>query len=217
MNYIVLKKQIFGKGTMLNINLNEQFDKGDFICVSGKSGVGKTSVLRMLAGLLDPDQGNVEINGNCWFNSEKKINIATNKRKIGFVFQDYGLFPNMTVLQNICFSPESENDPEYLDELMSITQIGELKKRKPKTLSGGQQQRVALVRALVRKADLLFLDEPLSALEEDMRKQLQGYIKEIHQRYQLTTIWVSHSENEIGRVAKRNWHLVDGRIVEKKP
>jgi molybdate transport system ATP-binding protein len=200
-------------GNMLfDVSFNIQ--EGSFIGIYGASGAGKTSLLRMLAGFLAPEKGFIKVNGSDWYNSQKKINLAPQKRRIGFVFQDYALFPNMTVKENLVFALDKTTNPSAVEELLSFVELEQFKNRKIQTLSGGQKQRVALARALVRKPDLLLLDEPLSALDTELREKLQTLILQIHRQFNLTTILVSHDISEMIRLADEIIFLKDG-LVEK--
>ncbi|MCP4443560.1 MAG: ATP-binding cassette domain-containing protein [Aureispira sp.] len=185
--------------------------EGELVAVYGDSGVGKTTVLRILAGLAQPDSGELYVNGNCWLDTNKKISWTAQQRKVGMVFQDYALFPNMTVLENLQFAANNER---LINELLEYTELESLQNRKPNTLSGGQQQRVALARALVMEPQLLLLDEPLSALDLRMRKQLQQLILDLHQRYNVTTIMVSHNVPEVLKLADKVLLLEGGQAAK---
>ncbi|AXT52746.1 ATP-binding cassette domain-containing protein [Aquimarina sp. BL5] len=198
---------------LLDIRLN--IKKGQFVTLYGPSGTGKTSTLRTLAGLLSVDKGQIVVDDKIWFDSEKKINVSPQQRRVGYVFQDYALFPNMTVRKNLEFALEKDQDRSIIQELITIVELEELQHRKPETLSGGQQQRVALVRALVRKPEILLLDEPLSALDIKMRTKLQDYILKVHRKYELTTILVSHDVGEIMKMSDEIYCLENGKISKQ--
>lgn len=197
-------------GTM-GLDIQLEIEEGEFVTLYGESGVGKTSTLRMLSGLLKPDQGKIIINGETWFDSEKKINLDPQKREIGYVFQDYALFPNMTVAQNLEFAAEKNSNSKIVYELIDVMELETLKDRKPETLSGGQKQRIALARALVQQPKLLLLDEPLAALDIKIRMKLQDYIHKMHHHYGLTTILISHDIGEIIKLSDRVFVLEDGK------
>ena len=207
-----VSKQLHAAEGKMILNLDLSIKEGQFVTLYGESGVGKTSTLRMLAGLLEPDSGLISVNGEPWYDSSQKVNIKPQKRQVGYVFQDYALFPNMTVLENLMFALQKGSDTSTIDELISIMELGDLKHRKPETLSGGQKQRVALARALVQKPKVLLLDEPLSALDIKIRLKLQDYILKIHRKYQLTTILISHDIGEIHKLSDLVFKIENGRI-----
>ena len=202
---------------LLNVRLD--IAREEFITIYGNSGAGKTSLLRILAGLLSPETGRITaggtawFDGKVWFDTDKKINLSPRKRKTGFVTQDPALFPNMSVKENLVFALSKGQGKKVIGELLEIMELGELLHLKPNLLSGGQKQRVALARALVSKPDLLLLDEPLSALDAEMRNKLQDYILQVHREYRLTTILVSHDRAEILKLSGRLLILEKGTII----
>jgi molybdate transport system ATP-binding protein len=196
----------------VNLSINTQINSGELLTLFGVSGAGKTTLLRILAGLTTPDSGKIKCGTNVWFDSEKNINLAPQHRNIGFMFQDYALFPNMTVKQNIEFA-QTKKDSETVSELLSIFGLQEFRNRKPMGLSGGQKQRVALARALARKPQLLLLDEPLSALDFEMRSALQNQILQAHKLLGATTIMVSHDLTEVFRLATKVMCIENGVIT----
>ncbi len=208
------KKLISSTGKM-NLEVSTEIEKGSLVTLYGKSGVGKTTILRILGGLLPPDNGNITVDDKIWFDRDKKINLKPQKRNVGFVFQDYALFPNMTVKENLEFALEKNQSKEIISELIEIVELGELQKRKPETLSGGQKQRVALARALVKKPSILMLDEPLSALDSEIRYKLQQYILQVHRNFDLTTILISHDISEILRMSNQLIELDNGKIIRQ--
>jgi molybdate transport system ATP-binding protein len=210
-----LHKQLTASDGQLQLAIEQTIEKGQFVGLYGVSGAGKTSTLRMLAGLMKPDRGRIEVNGTVWLDTDKGIHFRPQDRKIGFLFQDYALFPNMSVRQNLSFALEKGQGKTIIDELIEMTELGDLQNRKPHTLSGGQQQRVALARALVRRPELLMLDEPLSALDAGMRNKLQDYLLQVHQRYGLTTLLVTHDLNELFKLADRVFILENGQIIRE--
>jgi len=215
MIHIRLQKQLSAaEGDML-LKVDCMMKPGQLYVIYGVSGAGKTSILRMMAGLLQPEAGYIEVNGQIWLDTSQKINLKPQQRNIGFVFQDYALFPNMTVRQNLVYALGKSDNPSVVDELIEMTQLSGLQNRKPGMLSGGQQQRVALARALVRQPDILMLDEPLSALDEGMRARLQDYILKLHKKYGLTTILVSHDMGEIIKMADHIFVLKNGKITQQ--
>ena len=199
-----------------NLVLNVKFEvpKGEIVTLYGESGAGKTTILKVIAGLLKPEEGLIKMGENVWLDTNKKINFTPQKRSIGFVFQYYALFPNMSVKENLEFAVEKVTDKQNVNELIEVMELQQLQNRKTETLSGGQKQRVALARALVRKPKLLLLDEPLSALHNEMRLKLQEHILMMHKAYELTTILVSHDLAEIYKMSDRIMFLKDGKLVE---
>lgn len=205
---IDIDKQLFGSLGSMDLRVDLSIQEGDFIALSGKSGSGKTTLLRILAG-LEKANGTISLGDHdVW--QDKKIFLPPQKRGIGFVFQDYALFPNMSVLDNLLFV---KKDPKLADILLEVTELGELKQRFPGHLSGGQKQRVSLCRALMNSPKLLLLDEPLSALDTDMRVKLQSEILNLHKEFKTTTIMVSHDPSEIYRLSNRVIVLNLGKII----
>lgn len=202
-----LQKKLHSTEGEMRLEVDCHIQQGEFISLYGPSGVGKTSILRMLAGLMTPDAGTIKMENEIWFDKEKRIDMRPQQREIGFVFQDYALFPNMTVRQNIAFPLVKGASQNIVDELLQLTGLSLMGDRKIQTLSGGQQQRVALARAIAKKPKLLLLDEPLSAIDNALREQLQETLSALHKRYHLTTILVSHNLNEIVRLSDRVMHL----------
>lgn len=212
---IDIHKKLSAFAGEMKLHIQCQIKKGELVTLYGESGAGKTSTLRILAGLLKPDKGEITVNEVSWADTKNNFFLAPQKRNIGYVFQDYALFPNMSVLQNLEFASDKGQNKKVITELIEMMELGDLQNRKPQTLSGGQQQRVALARALVRKPKLLLLDEPLAALDYKIRLKLQDYIIRIHKEYALTTILVSHNIGEIMRLSDLVFVLEKGKIVKQ--
>ena len=185
---------------------------GEFLTLFGPSGAGKTTLMRMIAGLEKPDSGHIEVNGQVWFDSSARVNLPPQKRRVGFVFQDYSLFPTMTVKENLLFAQE-KRDEQKVNALLELTELDALKHRYPATLSGGQQQRVAFARAILREPDILLLDEPLSALDQVTRNRLQDEILKFHKQFRLSTILVSHDKQEVFKLSDMVTVIDRGRIT----
>ena len=212
--YVQLKKRLMSAHGEMWLEVDFKADTGDFIVLTGPSGSGKSTILRILAGLETVQSGCIQIENAYWLHTDNKIALPPQQRGIGFVFQDYSLFPNMTVLQNLRYALHKNQSVAEIDELIDIMELHELIHRFPDKLSGGQKQRVALARALVPHPKLLLLDEPLSALDPPMRRRLQDYIMDVHKRYKLTTIMVTHDRNEVLKMADTVIFLQQGKIVK---
>lgn len=203
MNHIQLAKKLKGaQGTFL-LSADFQINKGEILGIMGPSGEGKSSLLRMIAGLMQPDGGRIEIMGKPWFEAAQNLNVSPWKRSIGFVFQTPSLFPHLSLIENLRFALPKNHSEHLLQELLQTTGLQQLTSARPHQLSGGQQQRGALVRALTRQPDLLLLDEPFSALDAAWRSQLQQEVRNLVKRLGTTTLLVSHDAEEIARVADR--------------
>lgn len=209
---IEIEKMMATSSGKMNLVISTTIQPGELVALFGPSGSGKTTLLRILAGLTTPDRGYIKFGDTVWFDSKNKINITPQCRNISLMFQDYALFPNMTVKKNILFA-QSDNNDTSINELISICGLKELVNYKPNGLSGGQKQRVALVRALVRKSQLLLLDEPLSSLDDEMRLTLQNEIEQTHKLSGTTTIMVSHDIQEVLRLANQVLWIEDGTII----
>ncbi|XOB62290.1 ABC transporter ATP-binding protein [Campylobacterota bacterium DY0563] len=205
---IDIKKELHGSTGKMDLNVNLEIESGDFLALAGVSGSGKTTLLRILAG-LEEAKGTLKVDDEIWLN--EKFCLPPQKRKIGFVFQDYALFPNMTVLDNLLYVTK---DKELANYLLEITELKELSKRLPNSLSGGQKQRVSLCRAMMNKPKLLLMDEPLSALDPNMRTKLQNEILQLHKEFNTTTIMVSHDPSEIYRLSNRVIVLNQGLVTK---
>ena len=212
---ISINKKLNAASGEMHLNIKCQIKQGQLATIYGKSGVGKTSILRILAGLMEPDESYIAANNKIWVDTKKNIYLKPQKRKVGFVFQDYALFPNMTIKENLTFALEKNQGQKIIKELIDIMELGELQNRKPTTLSGGQKQRVALARALVQRPVLLMLDEPLSALDHEMRTKLQHHILQAHREYGLTTLLVSHDISEIIKMSDQVIVLEEGKIAQQ--
>ena len=205
-------KRLHSADGEIDLDVDVALAEGEFVTLFGQSGAGKTTLLRMLAGLTVPDRGHIAVGGEVWFDSEQHIDLPPQRREIGLVFQDYALFPNMTVRQNLAFALADKKQGSRVDELIDMMQLGALQQHLPATLSGGQKQRVALARALVRRPKLLLLDEPFSALDAETRIRLQDEILRLHRNFGLTTLIVSHDLGEVYKLSDRVLLIERGRI-----
>lgn len=207
-------KPLYTADGIIDLKVNKQINKGDFLTLFGKSGSGKTTLLRILAGLETPKSGKIVVDKEIWFDSSKKINLSPQKRNVGFVFQDYALFPNMSVRKNLEFALKNKNEIKKVDEILEIMEIENLSNMKPELLSGGQKQRVALARTLMTNPKMLLLDEPLSALDTTMRLKLQDELSLIHQKFNITSILVSHDISEVFKLSNRVFKINLGEIQQ---
>jgi len=208
------KKLKSSSGDML-LDVKFNIPKGKLIALYGKSGAGKTSLLKIIAGLLSPENGIIKVDDEVWLDTDKGLNLSPQKRNIGFLFQEYTLFPNMTVRENLEFALTKGQNKKIVDELLEIVDLGDLQFRKSNSLSGGQKQRAALARSLVQKPKILMLDEPLSALDYEMRTILQQYILQLHKEFELTTILISHDISEIIKMSDYLMEIDHGKIVNE--
>lgn len=214
MSYIVLKDitKKFGDHTVLN-DVSFEIEQGEFITLLGPSGCGKTTLLRILAGLERSDNGAVTIDGCDMTFAEPKA------RRISMIFQQYSLFPTMTVEKNIAFGLKMHRTdrkliPQKIEQALRMVALSGSEKKYPGQLSGGEQQRVALARAIVTDAKMLLLDEPFSAIDAKLRKALQIQIKELHQELGLTTIFVTHDQDEAMSMSDRIYLMHGGRVEQ---
>jgi ABC-type Fe3+/spermidine/putrescine transport system ATPase subunit len=188
--------------------------------ILGPSGCGKTTILRMLAGLERPDTGKIYINKKAVYDSEKKIDISPEKRDIGMVFQDYALWPHMTVEQHIDFVFRAKKIPHderrmRMKKYLEMVSLKEKAKRFPHQLSGGEKQRVALIRAIAQEPKVLLLDEPFSNLDQILRKSLKKEIIDLHEKLGTTMIYVTHSCLDITDLADRIVILNEGKLIQE--
>lgn len=191
---------------------------GSFTTLLGPSGCGKTTLLRMIAGLEVPDTGEIILGDRCVFSKEKKIFIPPEKRGLGFVFQDFALWPHMTVFENVAFGLRAAGCTGHLKEkvmhALEVVQLAELSARYPHQLSGGQQQRVSFARAIVTEPDLILFDEPLSALDALLRADMRIELRELTDRLHITSIFVTHDQAEAMSMSDRIAVLSNGRIEQ---
>jgi len=192
---IDIQKRLDSRTLSLSIDIK----RGTITGLFGESGVGKTTILRVIAGLDSADRGVIRVGDSVWFDSKSNINLSPQKRRVGFVFQSYALFPNMSIIENILFA-QAKRDKTKALELLDMVGLKDFANRGIESLSGGEKQRVALVRAIAQEPEILLMDEPLSALDLEIRKRLQKEIVEIQKRLSLTVIFVSHDREEILRV-----------------
>jgi molybdate transport system ATP-binding protein len=210
-----IEKTLKASENPLKIDVKIHVSKGMFASLYGASGAGKTSTLRMISGLLEPDHGLITNDEDLWFDSNKNVTKDPKYRNIGYVFQDSALFPNMTVFENLEYALTNKRDTKHLYQLIALMKLDELCNQKPATLSGGQKQRVALARALAQKPALLLLDEPLASLDNESRAELQDCLLQVHKTFHLTTLLVSHDITEILKLSDQVFVMDHGKITQQ--
>lgn len=210
-----LKNLSFSFGNTLAVdNISLKVEEGSFTTLLGPSGCGKTTLLRLISGFLEPKSGEILIDG------VNQAGIEVNERKVGMVFQDYALFPHLSVAQNIAYGLKINKTPsrdikEQVLEIASSLGIESLLSRFPNELSGGQQQRVALARSLVLKPKILLMDEPLSSLDTKLRTKVREELKEIQQRLKITTVYVTHDQEEALSLSTKIAVLNEGKLLQE--
>ena len=188
--------------------------ENELLIIEGSSGAGKTTILNCLAGIMKPDDGNITVDGRVLFSHTDKVNIAAEKRNIGYLFQSYALFPNMTVRQNVLYGLKNKKEYrkkasrkemlEYADYMMETLGISHLANKNSSAISGGEKQRTALARAMVTKPSLLLLDEPFSALDENTKGRIYEEFNEFKETLKIPTILITHNHRETELFADKN-------------
>lgn len=202
----------YGKNEVVK-DVNLTINKGDFVTILGPSGAGKTTVLKMISGFTDISEGQILVDG------KDMANVEASQRNFGMLFQNYALFPHMTVEQNIEYplkirKIEAKKRKEMVENILEVVNLKGYNQRYPKELSGGQQQRVAMARTIVFNPLVLLLDEPMAALDKQLRKQMQKEIRKIHRDLGLTTISVTHDQEEALTMANKICVMRDGKICQ---
>jgi molybdate transport system ATP-binding protein len=190
----------------------------DLAVLFGYSGAGKSLTLQLIAGLLEPDAGRIAVNGQVLFDSRKQINVRPQRRSLGYVFQHLALFPHMTVRQNIAYGATGLHRVERwqrVEEMLQVFHLEGLADKPPAEISGGQKQRVALARALIRRPQALLLDEPFSALDNPLRREMRQFLKQIHVKFNIPVILVTHDLLEAATLADVLFIYHDGKIVQR--
>lgn len=195
-----------------------QIDSGSFTTLLGPSGCGKTTLLRMIAGLETPDTGAIYFDDRCVYSAEKKIHIPPEKRGLGFVFQDFALWPHMSVFENVAFGLRVSGNTDRLEQrvkdALHAVQLDECVQRYPHQLSGGQQQRVAFARAIVIEPTCILFDEPLSALDALLREEMRSELRELTSRLGITSVFVTHDQTEAMSMSDKI-AVLSGGVVEQ--
>ena len=195
---INIEKKLKAYNGVQVLRIKKDFMPGTITRITGPSGAGKTTLLKMIAGLIAPDDGTIKVENDTWFSNIEKINLSPQLRKPGFVFQDYALFPNMTIQQHLAYAT---NDNDWITRLLKTGQLESFTDHKPEHLSGGQQQRLAILRALANKPKLMLMDEPFSALNIQMKAQLITGLQVIFKEIGATVLIVSHNPQELDGIS----------------
>ena len=211
----------FGKFVAVD-NLNLTIDNNSFVTLLGPSGCGKTTTLRMIAGLETPTEGTIEIDGTVVFDADKGINVPAGKREVGFLFQNYALWPHMTVYRNIAFGLENlkwdkKAIQDRVRELTTLLKIEQFEERYPAELSGGQPQRVAIARTLAPNPKVLFMDEPLSNLDAKLRMEMRTELKRLHKTTDATFVYVTHDQLEAMTLSTKVCIMDKGLLQQYAP
>ena len=211
-----ISKAFQGKPVIKDFSLT--IESGSFTTLLGPSGCGKTTLLRMIAGLDIPDEGEIFLGKTCVYSREKGIFVPPEKRGLGFVFQDFALWPHMTVFENVAFGLRTTGRTAHLDEIvnqaLAQVELSDFKERNPHELSGGQQQRVSFARALAYGKDCILFDEPLSALDAKLREEMRSEIRDLVTRLHVTAVFVTHDQIEAMSMSDRIAVLSRG-IIEQ--
>ncbi len=198
--------------------------ENELLVIEGSSGAGKTTILNCLAGIITPDDGKITIDDKVLFSHTDKVNVTAEKRNIGYLFQNYALFPNMTVRENVLYGLKNKKEYrrkatrkpmlEYADNMMEMLGVAHLAKKNPTAISGGEKQRVALARAMVTRPSLLLLDEPFSALDENTKGKIYEEFLDFKESLRIPTILITHNHRETELFADKNITLKEGRIIK---
>ena len=211
--------QVHAHRRSTDFELDVDFDiDGGILVLFGPSGAGKTSTLNAIAGLHPLDDGRIVVDGTAYYDRAQGINLPARQRRLGYVFQNYALFPHLTVLQNIAFGLGRHRDRfEHARQWLSQMHMKEFADRYPHELSGGQQQRVALARALAHRPRVLLLDEPFAALDRVLRERLQAELRQLQKDLSLVVVYVTHSLDDAFAVGDRIAVLQEGRVLQQGP
>ncbi|MGI6428674.1 MAG: sulfate/molybdate ABC transporter ATP-binding protein [Syntrophomonadaceae bacterium] len=216
----MLKASVQKKLWHFDLDVSFQVDVGQILVLWGPSGAGKTTILECLAGLCTPGSGQIRLDGHTLFSSHQNINLPSRQRGIGYLFQNYALFPHMTVEDNVRFGLQAQRispskQKVVYQDLMDSFGVGHLLKRYPSQLSGGEQQRVALVRALVVNPRLLLLDEPFSALDRETKLALRQQLISLHQQWKIPMILVTHDQEDAQELGDVFINMRQGQIESR--
>ncbi|MFD0752319.1 ATP-binding cassette domain-containing protein [Mucilaginibacter calamicampi] len=199
-----IEKRLKGYSGAGTLKVKHKFAAGSVTTIHGPSGAGKTTFLKIVAGLVQADAGMITANNVTWLDTGNKINLSSQARRVGFVFQDYALFPNMSVMQHMQFAT---TDKPWIDKLLHLGKLETLTIHKPHQLSGGQQQRLAIIRALAIKPQIILMDEPFSALDKAMKAELMDDLGSIFSALCATVLIVSHNPDELVSIVNEELYI----------
>ena len=223
---MLARKDFFRSMRVLQVSIQKQLEafalQVSFVLAShgitvlwGASGSGKTTLLQCLAGLLRPDAGRIACREAVWFDAERGVCLAPERRRLGYVFQDVRLFPHLSVRSNMLFGRRFRGPSGVsFEDVVALMGLGRLLHRTPSDLSGGEKQRVAVGRALLACPELLLMDEPLTGLDRGKREEIMAYVKAIPERFGVPVLYVTHSDAERRFLADRVLNLEDGKLTE---
>ena len=223
---MLARKDFFRRIRVLQVSIQKQLEafalQVSFVLAShgitvlwGASGSGKTTLLQCLAGLLRPDAGRIACREAVWFDAERGVCLAPERRRLGYVFQDVRLFPHLSVRSNMLFGRRFRGPSRVsFEDVVALLGLGRLLHRTPSDLSGGEKQRVAVGRALLACPELLLMDEPLTGLDRGKREEIMAYVKAIPERFGVPVLYVTHSDAERRFLADRVLNLEDGKLTE---
>jgi molybdate transport system ATP-binding protein len=197
--------------------IDAKFAAGEGVtALFGPSGSGKSTILHLIAGVVRPAEGMIRLGDRTLVDTKNGVDLPPEQRLVGIVFQDHLLFPHMSVRKNLLFGMGRHRArPTSFEKVVEVLQIGDLLNRAPSTLSGGQRQRVAVGRALLRGPELLLLDEPLAALDYELKERVLAYLKRVFQQWRIPTLFVCHDRNDVGTIADQVVSLGLGRVLEQ--
>lgn len=213
----ILEAKIFKKLRFFDLDIDINLGR-EVLAIQGHSGSGKTTILNCIIGILNPDDGIVKINGKTVYSKEEKINEPIRDRDIGYMFQNYALFPNMTVEQNLRFglNKRDQEQEDYLNYIMENFKISHLKERYPGDVSGGEKQRIALARSLTRKPSVMLMDEPFSALDTETKDILYKEFLQFKESFDIGIILITHNDTEAEYLGDRIIKIDNGLIIAER-
>jgi molybdate transport system ATP-binding protein len=214
-----IAKRVIAQGRAFDLAVRFRVD-AERLALFGPSGAGKSLTLQMLAGLVRPDRGRIVVDDEVWLDRTREVALAARARRVGYVFQDYALFPHRTVLENVAAAsarwyprPVSAAERREIDRLLEIFELTEVRDSYPVQLSGGQQQRTALARAVAARPRLLLLDEPFSALDSGLRLRLRADLLEVQRRFGIPMVLITHDPDDLAHCAQSVVVLRNGRVA----